>query len=72
MAVIFKVSSRTTGTHKVESISWRLPQKDGSEFHIEFSAARFIRLMDKIEDIMREHRTFAKPMDLSISRILAT
>jgi len=61
------VSSRTTGTHKVESISWQLPEKDGGEFHIEFSAARFIRLMGKIEDIMREHRTFAKPMDLLCS-----
>ncbi len=61
------VSSRTTGTHKVESISWQLPEKDGGEFHIEFSAARFFRLMGKIEDIMREHRTFAKPMDLLCS-----
>ena len=53
------VSSRTTGTLEVESISWILPQTDGVEFHIEYSAARFIRLMGKIEDIMCAHKTFA-------------
>ena len=35
--IALMVSSRTTRTHKVESISWQLPEKDGGEFHIEFS-----------------------------------
>ena len=34
---------------------------------VRISAARFIRLMGKIEDIMCEHRTIAKPMDLLCS-----
>jgi hypothetical protein len=58
------VSSRTTGTLELESICWILPQTDGSEFHIEYSAARFIRLIGKIEDIMRAHKTFANHMAL--------
>jgi hypothetical protein len=61
------VSSRTIGKQKVKSISWQLPQKDGSEFHIEFSAARFVRLLGKFKNIMREHETIAEPMDLLFS-----
>ena len=53
----------------MESISWQLPQKDGNEFHIEYSGARFIRLMGKIQNIMRVHETFAEPMDLLSSII---
>jgi hypothetical protein len=53
----------------VESISWQLPQKDGNEFDIEYSAPRFIRLMGKIQNIMLVHETFAEPMDLLSSII---
>ena len=63
------VSSSTIGTQKVESISWQLPEKGGDEFIIEYSAARFIRLMCKIQNIMRVHETFAEPMDLLSSII---
>jgi hypothetical protein len=61
------VSSRTIGMQKVKSISWHIPEEDGCEFHIEFSAARFIRLMGKIEDIMREHNIVANHMDLLVT-----
>ena len=61
------VSSRTIGMQKVKSISWHIPEEDGCEFHIEFSAARFIRLMGKIEDIMREHNIVANHMDFLVT-----